>query len=70
MEDAIEDLLQIYGMDQEELYVRVEKKLKEIQRAIQLSHVLPTTPSSSEISNLGDEPAQLQKLADATEAQL
>jgi hypothetical protein len=37
MEDASEDLLQRYGMKQEELYVRVEKELKEIQRAIQVS---------------------------------
>jgi CHASE3 domain sensor protein len=31
MEDASEDLLQRYGAKQEELYVRVERELKEIQ---------------------------------------
>jgi hypothetical protein len=31
MEDASEDLLQRYGMKQEEMYVRVEKELQEIQ---------------------------------------
>jgi hypothetical protein len=31
MEDASEDLLQRYGLKQEELYVRIEKELKEIQ---------------------------------------
>jgi hypothetical protein len=34
MEDASEDLLQRYGVKQEELYERVEKELKEIQQAI------------------------------------
>jgi hypothetical protein len=59
MEDAYEDLLQRYGMNQEELYVRVEKELKEIQRAIQLSRAVPTAPSLSEIAELGDELAQI-----------
>jgi hypothetical protein len=36
MEDASEDILQRYGVKQEELYERVEKELKEIQQAIQL----------------------------------
>jgi hypothetical protein len=31
MEDASEDLLQRYGANKEELYVRFEKELKEIQ---------------------------------------
>jgi hypothetical protein len=31
MEDASKDLLQRYGVKQEELYVRVEKEMKEIQ---------------------------------------
>jgi hypothetical protein len=31
MEDGFEDLLQRYGVKKEELYVRVEKELKEIQ---------------------------------------
>jgi hypothetical protein len=34
MEDASEDILQRYGVKQEELYERVEKELKEIQQAI------------------------------------
>jgi hypothetical protein len=33
MEDASEDLLQRYGEKKEELYVRVEKEMKEIQRS-------------------------------------
>jgi hypothetical protein len=45
---------------QEELYVRDEKELKEIQRAIQLSRAVPTAPSSSETAELGDDLAQLR----------
>jgi hypothetical protein len=59
MEDVSKYLLQIYGVKQEELYVRVEKELKEIQRAIQLSHIVPTAPSLSETVELGDDPTQL-----------
>jgi hypothetical protein len=70
MEDASEDLLQRYGVKQEELYERVEKELKEIQQAIQLIRAVPTVPSSSQVAELGDEPTQLRRLADATEARL
>jgi hypothetical protein len=45
MEDASKDILQRYGVKQEELYERVEKELKEIQQAIQLIHAVPTAPS-------------------------
>jgi len=70
MEDYSEDILRRYGAKQEMLYERIEKELKEIHQAIHSSHAIPTAPSSSKIAELGDEPAQLQRLADATEAQL
>jgi hypothetical protein len=57
-------------MNQEELYVRVEKELKEIQRAIQLSHVVSIVPPLSKIAELGDEQGQLQRLSYETKAQL
>jgi hypothetical protein len=47
MEDASEDLLQIYGVKKEELYERVEKELKEIQQAIQLICAIHIVPSYS-----------------------
>jgi hypothetical protein len=47
------------AVKKEELYVRVDKELKEIQRAIQLSRAVPTVPSSSKIAELGDELTQL-----------
>lgn len=70
MEDASEDLLQRYGAKKEELYLKVEKELKEIHRAIQFIHIVPIVPSSSNIAELGDELAQLRRLAYETEAQL
>jgi hypothetical protein len=56
MEDASKEILQRYGVKQEELYERVEKELKEIQQDIQFIRAVPTTPSSSQIIELGDEP--------------
>jgi hypothetical protein len=70
MEDVAKDLLQRYVTKQEELYVRVEKKLKEIQQAIKVSHAVPTAPSLLETVELGDEPTQLRRLEDAIEAWL
>jgi hypothetical protein len=68
VEDASEDILQRHGAKQETLYERIEKELKEIQQAIHSSRAVPTVPSSSKIAELGDEPAQLRRLEDATEA--
>jgi hypothetical protein len=45
---------------QEDLYVRHEKELKEIRRAIQLSRAVPIVPSSLETTELGDDLAQLR----------
>jgi hypothetical protein len=59
MEDVSKDLLQRNGAKKEELYVKVEKELKEIQRAIQAFRVVSTAPSSLEIVDLGDDPSQL-----------
>jgi hypothetical protein len=52
----------------ETLYERIDKELKDIQQAIYSSRAVPTTPSSLEIAELGDEPTQLRRLVDATEA--
>jgi hypothetical protein len=67
MEDASKDILQRYGAKQEDLSGRIEKELKEIQQAICLVHVVPNVPPSSHITELGDEPTQLRRLADAIE---
>jgi hypothetical protein len=68
MEDASEDILQIYGENQEELYGRIKKELKEVQQVICLVCVVPIVPSST--AELGDEPTQLRRLVDVTEARL
>lgn len=66
MEDASEDILQRYGEKQEELYGRIEKELKEVQQVVRLVRAMPTAPSASWTTELGDEPTQLRRLADAT----
>ena len=52
------------------MYVRVEKELKEIQRAIQVSRTVPIVPSSSKTTELGDELSQLRILVYAIETRL
>jgi hypothetical protein len=52
------------------LYEIIEKDLKEIYQAIHPRCAVPNAPSSSKIAELGDEPIQLRRLADATEAHL
>jgi len=70
VEDDSEDILLHYEANKETLYKRIEKELQEIQQAIHSSCVVPTMPSSSMITELGDEPTQLQRLVDATEARI
>jgi hypothetical protein len=70
MEYASQYIFQRHGVKQETLYARIEKELKEIHQAIHLSHAVPTAPSSSKSVELGDDPTQLRRLADATEARL
>jgi hypothetical protein len=55
---------------QETLYERIEKELKDIKQAIHSSRAVPIAPSSAEIAELGDEPCQLRRLVDTTEAQI
>ena len=52
----------------ETLYDIIEKELKDIHQAIHSGHRLPTVPSLAEIVELGDEPTQLRRLANAKEA--
>jgi hypothetical protein len=68
VEDALEYILQRYGQKHETLYERIEKEMTKIQQDIHSSCVVPTTPSSSKIAELGHDPAQLQRLKEAIEA--
>jgi hypothetical protein len=68
--DTLEDILQCNEAKQETMYDRIEVELKGVQQALYSSRAVSTAPSSSEGIEVGDEPAQLCKLADATEAHL
>jgi hypothetical protein len=52
------------------MYERIEAELKGVHQALYSSCVVSTTPPSSEGIDLGDEPAQLCRIADVTEAHL
>jgi hypothetical protein len=53
------------------LYGRIERELKEVQQAIRLVRAVTIALSAlslSQTAEFGDEPAQLRRLADSTEA--
>jgi hypothetical protein len=52
------------------MYDRIKVELKGVHQALYSSHAVFIAPSSSEGIELGDEPAQLHKLVDASEAHL
>jgi hypothetical protein len=52
------------------MYDRIEAELKGVQQALYSSHTVSTASLSSGGIEVGDEPAQLRRLADATEAHL
>jgi hypothetical protein len=68
--DTSEDILQCNEEKQETMYDRIEAELKGVQQALYSSRTVSTAPPSSEGIELGDEPAQLRRIADATEAHL
>jgi hypothetical protein len=68
--DASQEILQKLEAKQEEMYNRIEVKLRGVQHALQSSRAVSTAPLPSGEPELGDEPAQLRRLADATEAHL
>jgi hypothetical protein len=70
VEDASEDILQRHEVKKETLYDRIDKELKDIHQAIHLSRAMPIAPSSVESVELGNDPTQLRRLADATKARL
>jgi hypothetical protein len=69
--DASEDILQRTEAKQETMYERIEAELRGVQQALHSSpHAVSTAPPPPEEPELGDEPAQLRRIADATEAHL
>jgi hypothetical protein len=64
------DILQCNEEKQETMYDRIATELKGVQQSLYSSHAVSTVPPSSEGEELGDEPAQLCRLVDSTEAHL
>jgi hypothetical protein len=52
------------------MYEIIETKLRGVQKALHSSHAVSTAPLPSEETYLGDELAQLCRIADAIEAHL
>jgi hypothetical protein len=55
---------------QEAMYDRIETELRGVQQALHSSRAVSTAPPPPEEPELGDEPTQLRRIADATEAHL
>jgi hypothetical protein len=68
--DASQDIMQNTEAKQEAMYDRIETELRGVQQALQSSRAVSTAPPPSEEPELGDEPAQLHRIADVTEAHL
>jgi hypothetical protein len=52
------------------MYDRIETELRGVQQALHSSRAMSTVPPSSKEQELGDEPSQLRRLADATKVHL
>jgi hypothetical protein len=50
------------------MYDIIKADLKKVHQALYSSHVVYIASSSSEVVELGDEPTQLRRIADATKA--
>jgi hypothetical protein len=70
LNDASLEIAEKQEAKQEEMYDRIEVELRGVQQALQSSRTVSTMPLPSGEQELGDEPAQLRRLADATEAHL
>jgi hypothetical protein len=66
--DASQDILQKHEAKKEEMYDRIEVELRGVQQALHSSRIVSTATPPSEAPELGDEPTQLHRLADVTEA--
>jgi hypothetical protein len=68
--DASEDILHRNEAKHETMYDKIEVEMKGVQQALYSSRVVSTASFSSEDIELGDEPTQLRRIEDATEARL
>jgi hypothetical protein len=67
---TLQDIMQNTEAKKEAMYDRIETELRGVYQALQSSCVVSTTPQSLEEQDLGDEPAQLHRIADVIEARL
>jgi hypothetical protein len=68
--DTSEDILQRNEEKQETMYDRIKVEMKGVNQALYSNRAMSTVPSSSKGIEVGDEPAQLCRLAYATEARI
>jgi hypothetical protein len=68
--DASQEVIQKQEVKQEQMYNRIESELQGVQQALQSKCAVATTPLTSGIVELGDEPTQLHQIADRIEARL
>jgi hypothetical protein len=68
--DASEYILHRTEEKQKAMYDRIETEIRGVQQALQSSHAMSNIPPLSCETELGYEPSQLHKIADATEAHL
>jgi hypothetical protein len=70
LNDASLEIMEKKEAKKEEMYDRLKVKFQGVQQALQSSCAMSTVPLSSGEPELGDEPAQLHRLADAVKARL
>jgi hypothetical protein len=70
LNDASLEIAEKQEAKQEEVFHRIKDELQGVQQALQSSRAVSTVPLSAGTSELGDEPAQLHRIADTVEARL
>jgi hypothetical protein len=68
--DTSLDILQNNEAKQEAMYDKIETEMRGVQQALHSSRAVSTAPPPLKEPKLGDEPAQLHRITDATEAHL
>jgi hypothetical protein len=63
-----QDIMQNTEAKKATMYEKIETELRGVQQALHSSHAVSIVPPPSEEPKLGDEPAQLRRIVDATEA--
>jgi hypothetical protein len=70
LNDASLEIVEKQEAKKEEVFNQIKDELQGVQQALQSSHTVSTAPLSAGTTELGDEPAQLHRIADTVEARL